>query len=47
MWYRSGDSWTFINPEEGPWVFEEPYKAHLEPVDLEKYEIPEHLIVEN
>lgn len=45
MWYISGDQRVFINPEEGPWVFEKPYPASLHPVDLDKYEIPEYLKV--
>lgn len=45
--FRSGGQLFPINPEEGPWVFEEPLNGHLDPVDLDKYEIPEHLQVSN
>lgn len=45
--FRKGKlMWVFI-PDDKPWVFEEPYKAHLDPIDLDKYEIPEHLQVSN
>ena len=38
---------TCYDQEAGPWVFEEPLRAHLDPVDLDKYEIPDHLQVPN
>lgn len=36
-----------LDKEDVPWIFEKPHMAHLDPVDLNKYDIPDHLLVPN